>query len=88
MTGVSRDFKSEVVELSSQIDSRRDEQARAEARAAAAQEELNRLLEKLKTEFGVESIDAARSLLADLESRLSQEIGDIRSQLSEIGVSL
>lgn len=52
----------------------------AEARAAAARENLH-------AEFGVQTLDAARVLLADLERKVTEAAGEVRRQLERAGGS-
>lgn len=87
MTAPARDLASEVTDLRTKADQLRDEQARAEARLAAAEEENARLLERLQTEFHVDSLEAAQALLAKLDAQIVVEIDTVRSQLSLTGDS-
>lgn len=87
MTAPARDLASEVTDLRTKVDQLRDEQARAEARLAAAEEENARLLERLQTEFRVDSLEAAQALLAKLDAQIVVEIDTVRSQLSLTGES-
>lgn len=85
MTAPTRDLAAEVTALRGEVDQLRDEQARAEARVAAAEEEQVRLLDKLQKEFRVTTLEAARELLGTLDEEIATEIDRVRTQLDKTG---
>lgn len=87
MTTSTRDLTSEVTSIRDTVDKLRTEQARAEARLSAAEEEHSRLLARLRTEFGVESLEAAQQLLSELDKQIMTEMNSVREQLSLTGSS-
>lgn len=78
----SRDLSAEVTTLSAEVERLKTIQLRAEAEAAAAQAEYERALERLRGEFGVDSLTAAKALLESLDVQVAQELDRVRSGLA------
>ena len=76
------DLSTEVATLTTQVEKLRAEQLRASAVAEAAEADYRRALDKLVEEFGVESLDEARSLLAQLDAEVESGVAEIRRQLA------
>ncbi len=60
--------------------------ARAEAQHEAAAQLADRARRRLADEFGVADIDAARTLLVDLDTTLERELHSLREQLDSLGM--
>lgn len=58
------------------------EQQKLVAQAEAAGEDEQRLLTKLREEFGVSSIEEAQTLLDKINAQLSAEMSTVREQLA------
>lgn len=78
----TRDLSAEVTDLSSQVEKLRTAQMRAEAAVSAAEEEHRRAMDRLTAEFGVSSVEEARSLLDELGTDVEKELDEIRRQLA------
>ncbi len=76
------DTAEDVAELKRQAEAAQAAQNRAAAQAEAAEAEYQRLLEKLRTEFGVSSEEEATVLLEKLDAELAAEMKSIREQLA------
>lgn len=80
----TRDLSAEVTEVSASVERLRTQQLRAEVLLSAAIAEEQRVLDKLKTEFNVDSPEAAQLLLDELDVQVAEELNLIRSKLAEI----
>ncbi len=80
-----QDLAERVTVARRRVDEASRQQARAEAEAAAAEREAERALARLSEEFGVESVEAAEELQAELERTVRVELERVEQQLSEAG---
>lgn len=71
----------EVADLKRRAEQLSAAQQRLVAQAEAAEEDYERLLGKLRAEFGVSSVEEARALLEKVDAELSSEIASVRSAL-------
>jgi len=71
----------EVADLRQRAETLRGQQQRIEAQAEAAKGEYDRQLEKLKSDFNVDSEEEARALLDRIDAELDAEVEKVRSAL-------
>lgn len=79
-------YDAQITELRTRITAAERVRARAEAQHETARALADRARERLREEFDVDTLDAARALLTDLETALEQEITTLRGHLDEMGV--
>jgi adenylyl- and sulfurtransferase ThiI len=83
---VSAELLAELERLHSRADEARHKAARAEAAAEHKRAELSSLLQTLREEFGVESLDEADKVLAELEESAEQAVAAARDLINSEGI--
>jgi predicted nucleic acid-binding Zn-ribbon protein len=74
-----------VAALRSDVTAAQRRRASADAQAAQASARAAAVREDLEAEFGVTTVQAARERLAGLESKLADEVAEVRRQLAQAG---
>lgn len=80
------DLEAEVLAVRGRIAAAQRARSRAEMERDAAQAAADKARRQLAAEFGVESVEDAQAMLAKLQDELAQAVGDLRTQLDDIGV--
>lgn len=75
----------QVREIKARIDNAARQRARSEAERDSAQSMVDRVRHQLREEFGVDSPEEARAVLAQLEAELQAAVTEIKSSLEVIG---
>jgi hypothetical protein len=66
--------REQVRELTDKVQRARQEEARAQAAVEAAERQVAQVLERVQSQFGVESLESARELLAQLRSQVDERV--------------
>jgi predicted nucleic acid-binding Zn-ribbon protein len=78
---VADQIETDVAALKAEAERARDEQNRLQAQAEAAEAEYERLITKLREEFGVSSEEEAETLLSKIDTELLSEMQTVRTAL-------
>jgi hypothetical protein len=66
--------REQVRELTDKVQRARQEEARAQAAVEAAERQVAQVLERVQSQFGVDSLESARELLAQLRSQVDERV--------------
>jgi hypothetical protein len=66
--------REQVRELTDKVQRARQEEARAQAVVEAAERQVAQVLERVQSQFGVDSLESARELLAQLRSQVDERV--------------
>jgi ribosome-binding protein aMBF1 (putative translation factor) len=78
------DIDSQIAAIKSRINSAQIQKVRAQAANETAQENYNLAMARLRTEFGVDSVEGARAKLAELQTDLQTKMAEVTNILDEI----
>lgn len=86
MADTKVDVEAEVLRVRGRIAAAQRARGRAEMEHDAARAAAGKAQEQLAGEFGVSTVDEARTMLAALEQELGDAVTELRAKLDNIGV--
>ena len=84
-TDTQRNLDAEIAGIKAEIDAAARNRARAEQARDLAEAHADTLRTQLKAEFGVDTLDEAETLAADLAGQLTDVINDLRRRIADAG---
>jgi multidrug resistance efflux pump len=74
----------EISDIQNRVETLRLNKARAEAAIESAQASLDKTMQELRSQFGLDNLEQAHATLAELKTAVQTELDIVKAQLNEI----